>query len=125
MKLFGIELNKKTFVRWKIYLDRARMYLSYINFIMIAFVFLNAIKDETIRSLLDENKWVVYPIVMLLFIGISLILGRLDTYWGMRREEMRNNSVENPVMREILSALSEIKENQQMLLSSNKDSNTK
>ena len=37
VRVFGIPLNKKTAVRWKIYLDRAKMYLSYINFVMIAF----------------------------------------------------------------------------------------
>lgn len=116
MKLFGIDLNKRTFVRWKIYLDRARMYLSYINFIMIAFVFLNAINDVKIRAILDENRLIVYPIVMITFIGISLILGRLDTYFGMRKEEMRNNSTENPIMLEVLHSLNEIKSTQQDLI---------
>jgi len=110
--LFGTRVNKRAMVRWKIYLDRARMYLGYINFVMIAFVFLNAIKDERVRSILDENKLLVYPAVMVIFILVSLVLGRLDTKFGMRREEMRNNATENPVTLEILTTLREIREHQ-------------
>ena len=109
VKVFGIPLNKKTAVRWKIYLDRAGMYLGYINFVMIAFVFLNSIKDQGIRTFMDDNKLLVYPAIVVIFIGISLVLGRFDTKFGLRKEEMRNNATENPVMNEILESLEEIK----------------
>lgn len=105
MKVFGIQLNKKALVRWKIYIDRARMYVGYISFIMIAFMFLNDLKDESIRHFLDENKIITYPVVMILFMIFSLVLGRLDTKFGVRKEEMRNASTENPVLMEILKKL--------------------
>lgn len=109
VKVFGIPLNKRTAVRWKIYLDRARMYLNYINFVMIAFVFLSAIEDARLRQILDENRLIIYPVVMLIFIGVSLILGYFDTKLGLRKEEMRNNATENPVTLEILTHLRELK----------------
>jgi len=108
MKVFGIHLNKKALVRWKIYIDRARMYVGYISFIMIAFMFLNDLKDDTIRHFLDDNKIITYPLVMLLFMVFSLILGRLDTKFGVRKEEMRNASSENPVLMEILEKVNNI-----------------
>ena len=114
--LFGIKLNRKSVVRWKIYLDRARMYMGYINFVMIAFVFLNSFQNQEIRSVLDENKLLVYPLIMVLFIVVSLILGRLDTKLGMRKEEMRNQATENPVTMDMVNSLNEIKEMQQKLL---------
>ncbi|MCY1721898.1 hypothetical protein OU798_16205 [Prolixibacteraceae bacterium Z1-6] len=110
MKAFGIQMNKRTFIRWKIYIDRARMYIGYISFVMIAFMFLNDFKDTTIRNFLDENKLITYPLMMLVFMLFSLILGRLDTKLGLRKEEMRNAAIENPVTMEILSDLKEIKE---------------
>lgn len=121
VKLFGIPLNKKTAVRWKIYLDRAKMYLSYINFVMIAFVFLNSINDQRVRDILDENRLVFYPVVMALFIIISLVLGYFDTKLGLRKEEMRNNATENPVMLEILESLKILKENQVQILNTKKE----
>ena len=119
-KLFGIKLNRKSVVRWKIYLDRARMYIGYISFVMIAFVFLNSFQNQEIRSLLDENKLLVYPLIMILFIVVSLILGRLDTKLGMRKEEMRNQASENPVTMEMVNSLNEIKEMQQKILEANR-----
>jgi hypothetical protein len=116
IKLFGIPVNQKSIVRWKIYFDRARMYIGYISFIMIAFVFLNSFQNEEIRKFLDENKFILYPLIMILFIVVSLFLGRLDTKLGMRKEELRNQSKENPVMMEILNSLEEIKKNQQKKL---------
>ncbi len=112
MKLLGIRFNKKAIVRWKIYIDRARMYIGYISFAMIAFVFLNTIKDETIRHLLDENKFITYPVMIILFLVFSLILGRLDTKFGFRKEEMRNSAAENPITMEILKTLKEIQDKQ-------------
>lgn len=109
MKFFGIKMDKRTFIRWKIYIDRARMYINYTSFIMIAFMFLNDLKDETIRNFLDENKWVTYPVMMVGFVVFSLILGRFDTKLGLRKEEMRNAAVENPVTMEMLEHLRDIK----------------
>lgn len=111
MKVAGIHVNKKAFVRWKIYIDRARMYIGYISFIMIAFMFLNDFKNESIRYFLDENKFITYPVVMVLFIVFSLILGRMDTKLGVRKEEMRNASIENPVLMEILEKVKNIETN--------------
>ncbi len=112
VKILGIPMTKKTLVRWKIYLDRAKMYLGYINFVMIAFVFLNSINDSSVRELLDENRLIFYPLVMISFILVSLVLGYFDTKLGLRKEEMRNNATENPVMMEVLDHLKEIKNNQ-------------
>ena len=110
MKAFGIQLNKRTFIRWKIYIDRARMYIGYISFIMIAFMFLNDFKDETIRNFLDENKLITYPVMMVVFMLFSLVLGRIDTKLGLRKEEMRNAATENPVTMEILNRLENIQD---------------
>jgi hypothetical protein len=114
MKLVGIQVNKKAFVRWKIYIDRARMYIGYISFVMIAYLFLNDFENEWIRSFLDDNKFITYPVVMLLFMVFSLILGRLDTKFGVRKEELRNASSENPVLMEILEKVNNIESGQRV-----------
>ena len=90
------------------------MYIGYISFVMIAFMFLNDLNNETIRRFLDENKWIAYPVVMVLFLVISLILGRIDTKWGVRKEEMRNASSENPVLMEILEKVKNIESHEQL-----------
>jgi len=104
-----IKANKKTLIRWKVYVDRARMYVGYIQFIMIGFVLLAAYKESAFGSLIFDNLFISIPILFLIFIGLSLLIGRLDTVIGLREEELRNSSASNPIMREIQSNIEEIK----------------
>lgn len=103
-------LNKRTFIRWKIYIDRARMYIGYINFFMIGFVFLKSFKDTLWGSYVYDHYYFTFPLLVFLFLFFSLILGFIDTKLGIREEEMRNISQTNPVQREILKNLKEIKD---------------
>jgi hypothetical protein len=58
---------------------------------------------------------ITIPVIFLIFIVLSLIVGRIDTLLGLREEELRNSSNSNPVMRDILKNMKEIKEELQKL----------
>lgn len=103
------KLNKKRIIRWKIYIDRARMYIGYINFFMIGFVFLKSFKDTQWGQYIYDHYYFTFPLLVFLFMVFSLVLGFIDTRLGIREEELRNASTANPVQREILSLLKEIK----------------
>ena len=104
-----IKPNKSTLIRWKVYIDRAKMYIGYIQFLMIGFVFLKTYRDSSVGDLIFNNLIVSIPVLFILFIGMALIIGRLDTIYGLREEELRNASTSNPVMREMLTNMDEIK----------------
>ena len=103
-----IKANKRTLIRWKVYIDRARMYIGYAQFLMILFVLLEAYKDTTIGELIFSNLLISMPILFVLFIISSLIIGRIDTVLGLREEELRNASTSNPVMRDLLTKVNEL-----------------
>lgn len=112
----NIKFNKKSLIRWKVYIDRARMYIGYLQFFMIGIIFLERFYDQeigdsgmTIEEFVDENIWYVMPALFLAFIVLSLILGFMDTRLGLREEELRNASTSNPVLREIQADLKEMK----------------
>jgi hypothetical protein len=50
------------------------------------------------------------PLLFLLFVGGSLFLGYLDSKLGIRSEEMRNLSYHNPIQREMLEILKDLKD---------------
>ncbi len=110
-----IKANKRTLIRWKVYIDRARMYIGYAQFLMILFVLLEAYKSTTIGELIFNNLLISMPILFVLFIVSSLIIGRIDTVLGLREEELRNASTSNPVMRELLAKMNELTEEIQTL----------
>lgn len=103
-------LNKRSLIRWKIYFDRSRMYIGYIQFFLIGIVFLQSFKDQKWSEFLYEYAVVSIPVLLILFIFLSLFLGYLDTKLGFREEELRNLSKSNPVMMEMLASLREIRD---------------
>jgi hypothetical protein len=110
MKIHKTNVNKKSLIRWKIYFDRSRMYIGYIQFFLIGIVFLQSFEDGEWGKLFFKYAFVSIPVALLLFVILSLFLGYLDTKLGFREEELRNLSKSNPVMMEMLDSLKEIKE---------------
>jgi hypothetical protein len=108
MKIYKTTLNKRSLIRWKIYFDRSRMYIGYIQFFLIGIVFLNSFRDKPWGELIFKYALISIPVALLLFILLSLFLGFLDSRLGLREEELRNLSKSNPVMMEILDQLKEI-----------------
>jgi hypothetical protein len=103
-----LALNRRSLIRWKVYFDRSRMYIGYIQFFLIGVVFLQSYKNEPWGEMIFQYALITIPIGLVLFILISLILGFLDSKLGLREEEMRNLSRSNPVMMELLQQMKEL-----------------
>lgn len=99
---------RKSLVKWKIYIDRARMYINYINFIMIIFLFVDTLKKYEFSQFLIPNSTTGIVVLIPIFFALSLFLGYLDTRLGIRSEEAKQNTVKNPIMVEILDKLDRI-----------------
>ena len=105
MKIHKTSLDKRTFIRWKIYFDRSRMYIGYIQFFLIGYVFLKDFKSDQLGGLIFKYAIISIPIGLILFVFFSLLLGYIDTKLGFRQEELRNLSKSNPIMVEMLDSL--------------------
>ena len=109
MKIHGTQVNRRSLIRWKIYFDRSRMYIGYIQFFLIGVVFLQSFKEKSWGEFIYKYAIIAIPSMLILFILFSLLLGYLDTKLGFRAEELRNVSDSNPVLKEILISVKEIK----------------
>ena len=107
-----MKVDKKAFIRWKVYLDRSKMYIGYINLLMMVTIFIKAIQKTSVGTFLIDHAIYTVPILFVLFIVCALVLGYLDSKLGIRSEELRNASANNPVQMEILKTLKEIREHQ-------------
>jgi uncharacterized membrane protein len=105
-----MKFSKKRLIWLKVYIDRARMYVGYINFLMIGFVFLHTFENKRWVQVIFENSFYTYPLIIVFTLLIFLFIGFLDTKLGLRREELENISNANPVVRELLDSIREIKE---------------
>ena len=122
MKFYKSNVNRRSLIRWKVYFDRSRMYIGYIQFFLIGIVFLQSFKDHPWGEFLYKYASVSIPVFLVLFVFLSLLLGYLDTRLGFREEELRNLSKSSPVMVEMLVSLKEIKEKLILLEEKNKTS---
>jgi hypothetical protein len=100
--------SRRVLVNLKIYFDRARMYLGYINFFMLNLVLINSYDSGTMGKLLNEHQLIVIPGLILFYFLLLLIIGYLDTRFGFRQEEMRNNALNNPILMKMVSSIEEI-----------------
>ena len=112
-----MKVDKRTLIRWKVYLDRSKMYIGYVNLIMMVTIFIGAIKKTGVGKFLIDNIYIAIPVLVVVFIFCALLLGYWDSRLGIRSEEMRNLSAQNPVQMEMLQTIRELKESQELLLS--------
>ena len=121
MKIHQPDLNKRTFIRWKVYFDRSRMYIGYIQFFLIGIVFLQSFKEKPWGEFIFKYAIISIPIAFLLFVLLSLVLGYFDSKLGIREEEQRNLSKSNPIMMEMLGQLKELNKKIDLLESKKSD----
>lgn len=103
-----MKLNRSSLIRWKVYFDRSRMYIGYIQFFLIGVVFIQSFRDQPWGELVFRYALISIPLLFILFIFISLVLGYLDSRLGFRAEEMKNMSRSNPVMMELLETVKQL-----------------
>lgn len=100
--------NKRTLIRWKVYIDRSKMYIGYIQFLLIIFVFINSLESNPVSQFVVDRPLIAVPLILVLFVVCSLILGYLDSKLGFREEEIRNHAHSNPVLRKIQLSIDEL-----------------
>ena len=84
------------------------MYIGYIQFLLIIFVFIKSFGENTFTDLVFQFPYVSIPIILVVFVFCSLVLGYIDSKLGLREEEIRNHSKSNPVLTEISTSLIEL-----------------
>lgn len=115
MRVHQPNINKRSIIRWKVYFDRSRMYIGYIQFFLIGVVFLKSFKDKPWGEWIFKYAIISIPIAFFLFVILSLVLGYFDSKLGLREEEQRNLSRSNPVMMEMLDQLKELNKKIELL----------
>ena len=67
-----MKFNKRSLIRWKVYFDRSRMYIGYVQFFLIGIVFIQSFKNEPWGDLIFKYALVSIPLLFIAFIFVSL-----------------------------------------------------
>ena len=90
----------KALVRWKIYIDRARAYIGYVQFLMLAVILAKqfGLKLGFLGS--------VFLVVS--FFGGCLVVGYIDTRLGILSEEASTYNKQNPEITNINNKINKL-----------------
>ena len=104
---------KKLYARWKVNLDRSRVYFGYIQFFMIGIVLLKDYQHTIIGKWVFTHQLISMPLLILLTIFLSIAVGWLDKRLKLRDYESTEVNNHNPEVMKILKTVEEIKEHLQ------------
>ena len=102
-------MDKKKLIRWKVYFDRSRMYIGYVQFFLIILVFIKSLESNPATEYISNHLFVSIPGLLVMFVFLSLLIGYLDSKLGLREEEIRNFSQSNPVLKDIQKTLDSLR----------------
>jgi len=85
------------------------MYLGYIQFFMIGIVFFKTYEKTSIGALFFKYAFISIPILFLAFIFFSILLGYFESKLGLKEEEQKKLTTQNPLMMELMNDIKDIK----------------
>ena len=88
---------RKRLARFKIYTDRARWYVGYVQLLLMVSIFLKT-------NGIDIPLW-AYPIMLLCIVFGFILFGFLEIKLGILKEEQNKYAEQNPMMVEILEEI--------------------
>ena len=56
--------NKKSLIRWKVYIDRSKMYMGYIQFLLIIFVTIESLGENPVKEFVFTSPMIALPIIL-------------------------------------------------------------
>jgi len=92
----------KKLVSIKVYFDRARIYIGYVNTFMLVVILVNSAEWEV-------AAW-QYVILFAIFFVVSVFIGYLDTRLKIRKLEYENQAGQNMYLTETLATVKRIEE---------------
>jgi hypothetical protein len=96
-------MNKRKFVRCKIYVDRCRMYITYLQFFMLGFMFLKIF--PSIWMIVVKNIYISLPLIFIGFFVATIIIGWIEQRIGVIEAENDRQFELNPKLQEMYNIL--------------------
>ena len=92
---------RKRLARFKIYTERARWYMIYVQMLLLIGIWLNTLGIDLV--------WWHYPIILIICACLFIVFGYLEVKIGLLKYEQEKYAQENPVLQDILKEIKELK----------------
>lgn len=98
----------KRLIRFKVYIDRGRGYIGYVQFIITITIMLKVYDDTGFGKWFFSNWWAFALFIILFFVGLAVI-GFLDKKY-IRPHEISEMNSTNPEIKQILDEVKKLSE---------------
>lgn len=102
-----MRLKKSIIAELKVNFDRSRMYLSYIQFLIILLMYFEPYRNTQFGIWFYGNGLLTIPLFFILFMAGSLFIGSLDRKF-IRPAELEDISRTNPIHMKTLGLVEEL-----------------
>ena len=95
----------KRISKWKIWFDRARAYIGYVQFMLLAYIAIKSLNNSPLRTWVFDNWYFSFPLIFVVFFGGCMVLGFLESLVKIREHEQENYLVTNPEWQKMMKKL--------------------
>ncbi len=104
-----MRITIRKIAKWKIYFDRARTYVSYVQFMGTAYIVLKLLHNSPLKTWIFDHWYVSFPVIFVVFFGACMVIGWLESLLKIREYEQENVSATNPEWTRLMNDIKEIK----------------
>src|SRR5574343_547688 len=101
-------MNIRRIVKWKIWLDRSRMYVGYLQFGATLYIVAKLIRNGPVKTWIFEHWYLSFPILFVVFIGACMVLGWIESLLKIRDLEQENYTQVNPEWKKMMDKIDEL-----------------
>jgi hypothetical protein len=106
-----MNFSMETIARWKIYIDRSRQYVSYVQFGATLYIVAKLLRPTPLKTWIFDHWYVSFPVLFVIFMGGCLVLGYIENRMRIRDYEQKNHAEANPAWKELIEKIDKILEN--------------
>lgn len=105
-----MRITRRRLVKWKIYLDRSRQYVSYVQFGATLYIVAKLLRPSPLKTWIFDNWYVSFPVLFVVFIGGCVVLGWIESLLKIREFEQENYSQANPEWTELMKKVDRLQQ---------------
>ncbi len=105
-----MKINFKKIAKYKIWLDRSRQYIGYVQFALLLYIAVKDMNNNPFRTWMFGNWYFTFPVVILVVFFFCGLFGWIEDLLKIRKYEMENQLAINPEWRQMMDLLKEINE---------------
>jgi len=105
-----MKITLRKFVKWKIFFDRSRIWVSYVQFLGMAYIVLKLLHNSPFRTWVFNHWYLSFPLIFIVFLVGCMVLGYIESLLKIREYEQENYSRANPEWEKLMKEIATLKQ---------------